>query len=110
MKRGRIKLINFINYFTIRVKLRVRAIIVRVRRCSQIGIIAAITCATSESVSEYMPSSSTPILSYVALFFLDVDLPLRFVALSVVGTLFLTEGWHLRFVGEHCNGPSKSFI
>ena len=32
------------------------------------------------------------------------------LSLVVVGALFLTDGWHLRLVGEHCNGPSKSLI
>jgi hypothetical protein len=53
--------------------------------------------ATSECVLEYMASSSTPTLSYVALFFLDVEVRLTFMAvlflaLLIVGALFLTEG------------------
>jgi len=59
----------------------------------------------------------------LALFFLLVNVALSLVQPSLVGTsvalslvvvvvgaLFLTNGWHLRLVGEHYNGPSKSLI
>ena len=48
-------------------------------------------------------------LFLVALSFSFVDVGLS-VLVSLVGTLFLTEGWHLCFVGENCKGPSKSLI
>ena len=53
--------------------------------------------------------------------FLLVDVTLSLVQLSLIGrsiplplvvvdALFLTDGWHLCFVGEQCNGASKSLI